>query len=418
MKFFPRKLEKKIAEFIECPDIIVIHGARQVGKTTLLKRLMEQISKSNTSESHIKYLDLEDFTYLDLCNSGSDAVINHLKASGLDLSQKVYLFIDEIQYLKNPSSFLKLFHDRYKDNVKLFVSGSSSFAIRAKFKDSLVGRTVDFELFGLDFSEFLDFKGEGGIKFEYASPPITKRLVQYYREFALYGGYPRIVLEDSVPKKEVFLKQIINTYINKDIREFLNIREPGKLRNLIRALAAQTTGLCNILELSNTLKISRKTVEEYIFILENTYIVKRVPPFHENLRSELSKMAKIYFEDTGLMNIILHGTFSPSLLFTGEVFENSIFSILRKNLDNNSLYFWRTNKGQEVDFVVVDKGRKYPIEVKTTFSGRRMSGLKYFVKNYQLTEGWCVTVNADPNWKGKGVRAIYPWELLSNLNLS
>ena len=151
-----RKLIGRIIKFLDDNEIIAVHGSRQVGKTSLLHYLIDNYLKGNVSTSNIFYLDLEDFVLLDLCNSGPDKVMEYIKSKNADLSSRVYLLIDEIQYLKNPSSFLKLFYDRYKSNVKLIVSGSSSFLIKKKFRDSLVGRILDFELFTLDFEEFLE----------------------------------------------------------------------------------------------------------------------------------------------------------------------------------------------------------------------------------------------------------------------
>ncbi|MFQ5901727.1 MAG: ATP-binding protein, partial [Thermodesulfobacteriota bacterium] len=398
-----------IEDYMDTTDIIVIHGARQVGKTTLMLSIKERLKGAGASGNNIVYFDLEDFDLLTLCNDGPDAVIEHLKGIGCDLRKQAYLFIDEIQYIEKPSSFLKLFHDRYKGKVKLVVSGSSSFAIKSKFKESLVGRTVDFELFGLDFEEMLVFKE---LNFDLSVKPsvkIEKELRRLYIEYILYGGYPRIVLEYSVKRKETFLKQIISTYIKKDIRDFLNIRNPGKLNNLLKVLAAQSSGLININELSNTLGLSRKTIDEYLFLLENTYIIRRLYPFHRNIRSELSKMPKIFIEDTGIMNLLIHGIFST--VVSGELLETSVFSNLRKNIDIENLHYWRTNKGQEVDFIITSEKGLVPIEVKTRFLPAKLSGLKYFLNAYSLKEGVCTILDHGVKSSIDWVKTLSPWLL-------
>ena len=406
---YERKLLSNIEDYLDTTDVIVIHGARQVGKTTLMQSIMQRL-KTKGLPDNIVYFDLEDFDLLDLCNNGPDPVVGHLKGAGCSFNHLVYLFIDEIQYMDNPSSFLKLFHDRYKNKVKLIVSGSSSFAIKAKFKESLVGRTIDFELFGLDFEEVLTFKE---IKTDLSVEPslkIEKELRRLYTEYILYGGYPIIVLEDSVKKKETFLKQIISTYIKKDIRDFLNIRNPGKFNNLLKMLASQSSKLVNINELSNTLGLSRKTIDEYLFVLENTYIVRRLAPFHRNVRSELSKMPKIFIEDTGIMNLLINGVFSS--VVSGELLESAIFSDLRKNIEPEKLYFWRTNKGQEVDFIISDNKRLLPIEVKSRFLRTGLAGLKYFLKAYSLKCGLCATLDAGANSNTDRVETVSPWLIL------
>ncbi|MGR3219666.1 MAG: ATP-binding protein [Candidatus Anammoxibacter sp.] len=408
---YQRKIQGNIAEYINTSDVIVIHGARQVGKTTIMTSLMEELAQKQAPPNNIIYFDLEDFELLALCNDGPDAVVNHLKGIGCNLKELIYLFIDEVQYLENPSSFLKLFHDRYKGKVKLTVSGSSSFAIKSKFKESLVGRTVDFEVFGLDFEEMLVFKEK---KFDLNvkhSGKIKNELKRLYAEYILYGGYPRIVLEDSIKKKEFFLKQIINTYIKRDIRDFLNIKDTGKFNAFLRTIASQSSMLCNTNELSNTLRMSRKTVDEYLFILENTYIVRRLYPFHKNIRSEISKMPKIFLEDTGIMNLLINGTFSTTI--SGELFETSVFSYLRKNINLENLHYWRTNRGQEIDFIVSRNRSITPVETKMRFTSSSMSSIRYFHCKYPDSKGVCVTLEFDTESVSKSINIVYPWELLN-----
>lgn len=415
-----RKLVAKILNFIEDKETIVIHGSRQVGKTTLLHYLIDNHLKDRVSESNIFYFDLEDFRFLDLCNTSTEEVISYLKAKGADLNKRVYLFIDEVQYLNNPSSFLKLFNDRYKEKIKLIVSGSSSFLIKKKFKDSLVGRIQDFELFTLDFEEFLEFKG---LKYDLRDefPEILQReLKKLYIEFILFGGYPAIVLEDDIEKKEIKLKQIINTYIKRDVRDLAEIRDIDKFNELVKLLASQIGSLLNIWEISNTLRMAKKTVQEYIFLLENTYIIRIIRPFHRNIRSELTKMPKIFFEDTGLVNILANKTFS--LKVDGGLLENSIYVQLRKNLSVEDVYFWRTNKKQEVDFIIdyLDKDKRkklLAIEVKNIFLNKYTTNLKYFKKEYDEAKVSFCCLEKRENTKDKNINLLYPWQLMHFVNI-
>jgi hypothetical protein len=233
-----------------------------------------------------------------------------------------------------------------------------------------------------------------------------------YQEFVLYGGYPAIVLESNVQKKEIKLKQIINTYIKRDIRDLADIREVDKFNNLIRVLGTQVGNLLNISELSNTLRLAKRTVEEYLFLLENTYIIRRVRPFHRNIRSELSKMPKIFFEDTGLMNLLVNKTFSMNI--AGNMLENSIYSQLRKNVNEvNNLYFWRTNRNQEVDFVVDFVNKLIPIEVKSIFFNKYITHLKYFKNSYGLKKAYFCSLSRAEDCKYDDIKVIYPWEILN-----
>lgn len=408
MKLKDRKILKKIKKFIKDDEIIAIHGSRQVGKTSLLYLIIEKHLK-NTKQENIFFFDLEDFFLLDLCNQGPEQVINYLKGKGADFKNKVYLFIDEVQYLDSPSSFLKLFYDKFKGKIKLIVSGSSSFLIKKKFKDSLVGRIIDFELFTLDFEEFLNFK-ELNYDLRFLSDAINRELLPLYKEYLIYGGYPAIVIEEDIEKKEIKLKQIINTYVKKDVRDLAAIRNINKFNALLSVLSSQSGRLLNITELSNTLGIAKKTIEDYLLILENTYIIKRIYPFYKNIRSELTKMPKIFFEDTGMMNILMNKSF-PSVI-TGEMFETGLYSIFRKNIEVDNIHFWRTNKGQEVDFVLNFPKKKTPIiplEVKLNYSKKYLTPLRYFLDKYNLKMGFlvCSKERISPD---KRIKVIYPWQ--------
>src|SRR3989344_295562 len=210
---FKRKVVDEILNYIDSKQTLVIYGPRQAGKTSLLKYLMKHHLKENAF-----YFDLEYQNLLDLCNEGDKAVYDYLLQKGADEKKKIFLIIDEIQYLKNPSKFIKILHDHYP-NIKLLVSGSSTFEIKKKFKESLVGRTITFELYPLSFEEFLTFKGKNYTLFKENSETINDELVFLAHEFIKFGGYPAIVLEQEEEKKKSYLFQIISTYIKKDIRD-------------------------------------------------------------------------------------------------------------------------------------------------------------------------------------------------------
>lgn len=407
MKIYPRKILSQIKKVLDIPEIIVIHGARQTGKTTLLHLLIEELKKKNPS-SNIIYFDLEDFELTELCNSGVKAVIEHLKATGCNFKKKIFLFIDEIQYLENPSSFLKYFFDHEKERVKLIISGSSSFGIKSKFKESLVGRTIDFELFGLDFEEFLIFK-ELNYSLKTKDILTIKKLKKMFQEFVFYGSYPRIVLENSIEIKERLLKQIINTYLKKDIRDLAKIGDINKFNKLLKILASQSGSLLNVLELANTIGIARPTLEKYLTILENTYIIKLISPFFRNLRSELTKMPKIYFEDLGIKNILEKGVFPKTL--EGKDLETTIYSLFRKRLNPECLHFWRTSQKEEIDFVI-ESGTKLSVyEVKINVRNKDRFVLNKFKNCYPNTSDYLVGFNFVDKKISKNINFIYPWQI-------
>ncbi len=398
---FKRDIIDQIDKYLETDDVVVLHGARQVGKTSILLYLQDRLKVAGRP---VYYLDLEDGRYKSLLDLGPGEFIKHLREKGFDAESRVFALVDEIQYLENPSSFLKLMADHHK-NIKLIVSGSSSFAIKSKFKDSLVGRTVDFEVFNLSFREFLSFKkippppesaGE-------MTAPGLEELISLYKEYALYGGYPKIILTDSIEAKEKYLQQIIDTYVRKDIGDLAGVRDIGKFNKLLEVLASQSGQLLNVREISSTCAIAKQTVEKYLFILENTYILKLVKPYSRNIRSELFKAPKIYFYDSGIMQMLWLKSLQSELM--GNVLETSVFSDLAKKYSVRDVYYWRTQDKKEIDFILRRKASVLPIEVKMNFGQFNPHPVNYFLRRYALSEYRLVGLKG----KAEGQFATYPW---------
>jgi len=404
MKIIERAVFSQIIQYLGSDNIIVLHGARQVGKTHILYFLEDYLKKTNKT---VLYFDLEDVRLKSDLDRGVDYFLQILKEKGFDLKSENYVLIDEIQYLKDPSTFLKIIADHHK-KIKLIVSGSSSFAIKSKFKDSLVGRTVDFEIFPLSFEEFLRFKNYSidlKIIKEKVSSLGLQELSELFREYVLYGGYPKIVLEPDLQKKEKYLSQIISTYILRDIGDLGKIRDLEKFNKLVETLASQSGQQLNIAELSNTCRLSRPTLENYLFILENTYIIKLLRPYYKNIRSELFKSPKIYFYDTGIMQILWLKQMQKEIL--GSVLETAIFSELVKTNSVNDIFYWRTADGKEIDFILKVKEKILPIEVKLNFHNFDDTAMKYFCKNYKI-ENWRVVSLLGEK---KSENFIYPWQM-------
>ena len=402
-----RLILNKIIPYLNSSEVIVVHGARQVGKTTLLKLIERHILIEDESK-RVVYLDLEDSFNLTLCNEGPKSVLEYIR-SRYSIEGHFVLMIDEIQYLDNPSSFLKLIHDHHREDLKCLVSGSSSFDIKSKFKDNLVGRTINFELFPLSFAEYLDFKDERFNLSNIKSEHVNGLLKKHYINFAKFGGYPKIVLENEIQKKEAFLKQIITTYVKKDLVDLGKIKEIQKYNNLIHILATQMTDQLNNLEVSNTLDLSRQTVNHYIDVMHQTYVINLVFPYSKNIRTELSKMPKLFWEDTGIGTLIKFSHFIEFL--DGKMFENSVYTELRKGLFIDKVNYWRTTNKQEVDFILQIKNKVVPLEVKLNYSGQAVSSLNYFMEKYNVDVGYIVTLNKNNNPKSDNIVLLYPWEL-------
>ena len=381
--YIKRKIETRLVENLERDEIIVLVGARQTGKTTLLKKLKQTADEKKETTF---FINLENKRYLNLLNQEPE---NLFQLTGKLPDRKIVVFIDEIQYLKDPSNFLKYMYDEYAGKVKLVVSGSSAFYIDQQFKDSLAGRKRLFTLKVLDFKEFLEFEGCGEMVEYFPGVPLLKKreipglvedkLKQLFLEFIKFGAFPGVVLEKKNKEKIYLLEELLNSYLARDV-ETMGIKKKDKFFTLIRLLAVQVGGLVNLSELANTLKISVTAVENYLHILEKSFQVKKITPFSANLRKELSKMPKLYFLDLGMRNIALDNfDLLEFRMDKGMVWENLVFKLLDDRDDTGNINFWRTQDKKEVDFII---DRKYALEVK--FNGDKYNQKKYglFLETY------------------------------------
>jgi len=409
-RLFKRQVIDEITRYYYTHDIIVIHGARQVGKTSILMYIQKQLAEQG---EQILYIDLEDSRFVSLLDRGVEEFLNYLRGEGFDLpkfaqsGKRLYVLIDEIQYLSEPSSFLKLIADHHR-YLKLIVSGSSSFEMKSKFKDSLVGRTVNFEIYPLSFGEMLTFKGVSFLPEITPTEIKTQELRALYLEYALFGGYPKIVLTPELERKERYLQQIIDTYVRKDIRDLAEIRDISRFNRLLEVLASQSGSLLNVSELSNTCDLSRPTIERYLFMLEQTYILRLVRPFSRNLRSEVFKTPKIFFYDTGLMQMLWLKRLQSELL--GPVFETSLFAELAKRTRVDDITYWRTVEKKEIDFIVKRPEGPLPLEVKSQFPRIVLPVFKSFWQTDALdasTPYYLIGLYGEPS----SPQMIYPWQL-------
>lgn len=405
---FKRNVIDEISRYLHSDDIVVIHGARQVGKTSILMYLQDQLESAG---ERTYYVDLEDSRFVSTLDKGVDEFVTYLGEQGFDLSafkksgNKLFVLIDEIQYLANPSSFLKLLADHHRYFLKIIVSGSSSFEMKSKFKDSLVGRTVNFEIYPLSFREFLLFRNIPFVPAERYTEKKTAELKSLFAEFAMYGGYPKIVLTPEVSMKERYLQQIIDTYIRKDIRDLAEIKDVNKFNRLLEVLASQSGNLLNVSELCVTCSLSRETVERYLFLLEQTYILRLVRPYSRNFRSELTKTPKIFFYDTGLMQMLWLKQLQREVL--GPVFETSIFAELIKTHGAENVFYWRTQDKKEIDFVLRSGENIIPIEAKLSFPRNIPTGIHTWKESFGVEDALVVGLNGTPG----AVGFIHPWQL-------
>ncbi|MBS4013447.1 MAG: ATP-binding protein [Bacteroidetes bacterium] len=352
---FPRILEKRIREKIGGGKAIVLVGARQVGKTTMINSILKDLD--------FLFLDADDPTTRSMLTNPNTEQIRTI------LADNKIVFIDEAQRISGIGLTLKIITDQFKE-VQLFVSGSSSFDLGNELNEPLTGRKWEYEMFPISWEEY-----ENKIGYVKSEQQIENRL--------LYGFYPEVI--NNQGKEKETLKNLVNSYLYRDILAFSDIRKPEVLEKLLQALALQLGSEVNYNELAQTVGINKVTIQKYIELLEKGYIVFRLNSFSRNLRNEIKQNRKIYFYDNGIRNMII-GNFNPLELRVdkGALWENFLVSERRKqNLYKDTfskMYFWRTKQQQEIDFVEENNGKIYGYEFK--WNSKKSSFPLKFIETY------------------------------------
>lgn len=390
-------------EYLGADQILLFIGPRQAGKTVILHQLEDKL-KVGGKASH--FLNLEDPDYLKLLNNNPK---NLFKILPIDLSRKQFVLIDEIQYLDNPTNFLKFFFDEYRGKIKILASGSSSFYIDEKFKDSLVGRKKIFFVLTLSFKEFLRFKGRDELskrKLGKLTLSEKEEMIRLYGEYIVWGGYPRVVLAEEAEKMAV-LEDIAYSYIKKDVLE-AKVRHDETFFRLLKILASQAGNLVNSLELASTLGVSKTAIDNYLYIMQKSFHISLVKPFFRNMRKELTKMPKIYFLDLGLRNFLAGDTRNFSLRDDkGPLLENAVYRQLLEDFNFDRIKYWRTGGGREIDFVVDER---FALEVKVVAEKFKQKEYKLFLGAYPQIDLAIVSWEAGKN-KVAGRRVFDVWSM-------
>lgn len=328
-----RNLQQKIVEKMIPNKVVMIFGARRVGKTVLMKQIAEPF------EGKKLIMNGEDYDTLALLENRSIGNYRNL-FNGVEL-----LVIDEAQHIPEIGAKLKLIVDEIQ-GIRIMVSGSSSFDLFNKSGEPLVGRSVPFHLTTFSQTEISQ---------------IENRLqTQQNLELRLiYGSYPEVVLMGNNEQRKEYLKNIINSYLLKDILMVDGIKNASKMKELLQLVALQTGSEVSYEELGRRLNMSKNTVEKYLDLLSKTFVIFRLSAFNRHLRKEITKAGKWYFYDLGIRNALI-GSFNslPLRQDIGAIWENYLISErVKKNLNENSnkeFHFWRTYDGQEIDLIEVD----------------------------------------------------------------
>jgi hypothetical protein len=341
--YIPQKQLENARKSIAVQKAIIIYGPRRCGKTTLLNKLVV-----SAKEGYL-FVNGEDISVQEYLESQS---IEKLKSF---LGKKKMLIIDEAQKIKNIGLNIKLILDNIS-KVKVIASGSSSFDLAKQVGEPLTGRKITLKMYPLAQLELSNIQSRVQI-----DACLEERLI--------YGSYPEVILNKNNTKNITYLREIVNSYLYKDILELERIRHSDKITRLLQLLAFQIGKEVSYNELSTKLGMSKNTIERYLDLLEKSFVVFKLRGFSRNLRKEITKNPRFYFYDTGIRNALINN-FNPLTMRDdlGMLWENYIIiERLKKqeylNINSNN-YFWRTYNQKEIDLVEERKGKLFGYEIK------------------------------------------------------
>ncbi len=383
-----REILDQLPRWLSNDEIVVIHGPRRVGKSTLLQAVVRDLLvEHGVSGEDIYFFDLDTLDCSDVLATPSTL----LDFIGIP-DRRTYVLIDEIQRLDSPGLFLKGLYDLALP-LKVIVSGSSSLEMRSRVRETLAGRKRLVRLGGLNWNEFQS----------------AKQRDADWREFLIYGGYPAVILADEPAEKRRLLLEYFESYLDRDIDSFLRVDRLDVFRQLIRLLGFQAGSLVNLNELAGACQVSRDTMRRYLSYLEETFVVRRLEPFSRNPRKEISKMPKVFFADCGWRNLVSAGFGDwDERSDRGGLLETAVEQWLRERYPLAHLHFWRSQAKAEVDFVVDDGGELHAFEVKASALSRPTvsRSLRSFIQTYRPASATVVNLalEAEADVEGLPVR--------------
>lgn len=366
--FYGRQIVPQLKKWLFKGKIIILYGARQVGKTTLVKALAKEYAPS-------LYYNCEQLSVKEVMESGSAERMRTF------LGDARLVILDEAQKIRNIGPALKILIDTYPE-IQIVATGSSSFDLANQITEPLTGRNIKFTLYPLSLLEISQKKQWSTIE-------------ESIDLFLRFGMYPDVIVESSQENMRVKLDEIAGDYLYKDVLEFERLKRSDLLIKLLQALALQLGNEVSLHELAVLLKTSPETIERYIHLLEQTFVIFRLPPFSRNLRKELAKKNKIYFYDTGIRNALLQN-FTPLRNRTdiGSLWEN--FCIVERMKRNQAfgkkvnMYFWRTYDQKEIDYIEEADGLLNAFEFKWSIT-KKTKAPREFLETYKKSSFEIIT---------------------------
>ena len=410
----PKALEREVKEDVNTDFIITITGPRRAGKTYFCFQSINQLLEKGISKGNILYINFEDNKLLDAESKDLDKLLEiYFELSQIDKKQKIYLFFDEIQTVKNWDSWARTIHDVRKD-IQIILTGSSSKLLSKEISTKLRGRVLNYEIFPLSFKEIINWKN---VNYDLKKVSYSKDRIDIKKLFSSFvnnGGYPAIISQDL--QKENILQSYYDSMIFKDIIERYKIEDVNKLKALANLLFESVSKEISYSKLANKLnsigfKISKNTVIEHLSYFEDAYLFFQNLKYEYSLAKQLGSIKKIYCIDNWLLNTV---SFKFSDNF-GKLLENLVFIEIRRR--NEQIYYFR--KTYECDFLIVRKNKvSSAIQVTKKLDDdnekREINGLLDVMNEYKLKEGIILTEDQEEEriLEDKKIRIIPIWKWL------
>jgi len=378
-----RLLFDQLASLLSHKNALVITGMRQVGKSTLMRQLYDEVSTNKLWFDLDNPLDCKTFETEDYVG-----LYHYLTSRTNNPKDRLYLFLDEIQNLPPITKIIKYLIDHYQ--VKFVVTGSSNFYLKNLFPESLSGRKFVFDLAPLSFTEFLYFRDyiprpthppELSNLFEISNPIETERRRTLYTEYLRYGGFPEVTTTPNLELKSMVLKNIFKSFFEKDLQLLSDLSNTKELRDFILLLAPRVGSLLDISKLSLELGISRQKIYSYLEFLQGIYLIRLLPKFSRSVDRAVAGGTKLYFSDNGILQTIT--TLNP-----GQILENAVINQL---FNYGTLSFYNYRNMQEIDCIL---DQKYAFEIKATGDTHDLTRLNKLSTKLKLQDSTIISLKS------------------------
>lgn len=381
--FYSRKIYSELLSHAQTPAVTVLTGMRRTGKTTLVLQILLDVPNKNAL-----YMDLQRPDNREIFQQKNyEAIYDSFIVQGLTPDKTIIIALDEIQLAPDCPSAIKYLSDHH--DIKFIVTGSSSYYLKNLFSESLAGRKKVFELYPLDFGEFLTFKAIPTSQANWREGQFNNleynRLSSHYEEYVRFGGFPQVVLAKSETEKRDILLDIMSSYVNIDIRSLADFSDERNLYSLAKLLAGRIGSRVEYTNLSRLMGLSRPTVTSYISFFEKTYLINTVAVHTKSVDREIVKSRKLYFCDTGLANVLAE-------LSSGAQFENALFNQLSRA---GQIQYYALKTGHEIDFIL---DNNLAIEAKETPIKEDLTHLIHMAETAQISSHRLVGRHQSPKF--------------------